>query len=282
LIFLGNLNPLRNETFLDEMLDQSQPRPTTDSDYQMRFNQYIGELLSQNMNNKRPINIKSGYQLDDLLIQCTFNGRSCQENLTPFFHPNYGNCYTFDNDIHAEPTRRRNISHIWSIDDDDDGDGYKLFLELFLYQNEYNPHLDDRAAFRIFIHRKHEIPILSQNSLFLGPTTFTKLIFSHRTISFSQQCRNDLTDDMKQTFESNHIKYSQALCFKLCEFLYIQKHCNCIDRLFMVYFQFFTQNQTTRMNTNNSCTYEHTCLLHRKRFSKNFERFIELYFFLSF
>ena len=276
MIILGNLNPLKSQKFLAENISYSrashdQRLSYNDSEYQNRFYEYMGNLLTDIVTGKRPSTAKSGYLLDDLLIQCTFNGRLCHRNLTPFFHPNYGNCFTFDNDLHVETERQSEASHSWTMDDDNTEDGYKLFLELFLHQNEYIPYLDDRAAFRVFIHRKHEIPILSQNSLFLAPTTYTKLIFSQRIISFSQQCRNDLTDDMKQTFGSNSVRYSQALCFKLCEFRSIQTFCNCTDWLFLVFFQFFNQNQTTQTYPKKLCPINNTCLATHNHSSKYFE-----------
>ena len=231
----------------------------------------MGELLTDNINNKASPIVDSLYKLDDLLIHCSFNTRLCYRNLTKFFYPSYGNCYTFNNDEHVEPIRRNDTSHFRSIDDEDVEDDYKLFLELFLYQNEYIPSLDDRAAFRLFIHRKNQIPILSQNSLFLAPTTFTKLIFSQRIISFSQQCRNDLTDDMKQIFNPKYTQYSQALCLKLCEFRFVEKVFRCTDRLFMIYVQFFTRNETIQMNTDSSCPEGKKCLTNPNCFSKYFE-----------
>jgi hypothetical protein len=239
----------------------------------------MGDLLVGNINNSRPTIIESGYKLNELLIQCIFNGRSCNENFTTFFHPNYGNCYTFNIINQTDISERNNI---WSIEDENIEDGYKLFLELFLYQNEYIPYLDDRAAFRIFIHRKNEIPILSENSLFLAPTTFTKLIFSQRMITFSQQCRKDLTDDMKQMFNSDSVRYSQALCFKLCEFRFIQKEYQCTDQIFMVFIQFFSQNRTTKLNTNRSCPINHKHHLNRHHLSKylnNKKKKNKLFFF---
>ncbi|CAF0910966.1 unnamed protein product [Rotaria sp. Silwood1] len=266
-----NLNPLRNDSLLDDNVYDQRGRNSrplnTDSEYQNRFIEYMGRLLIRNLDNKRPITMESGYKLNDILIQCTFNGRLCYRNLTAFFHPNYGNCYTFNNEVHVEPTRQNTTVNFWSIDDEDVADGYKLFLELYLYQNEYIPYLDDRAAIRLFIHRKYQIPILSQNSLFLPPTTFTKLIFSQRIISLSHECRNDLTTDMKRIFNSNDIRYSQALCFKLCEFRFIERICHCTDQLLMVFFQFFSENNTTRTDTNSSCSIKDRCLLHRNRFN---------------
>ena len=228
----------------------------------------MNKLLAQDVQDKKSTFVESGYTLDDLLIQCTFNGKLCHRNLTSFFHPNYGNCYTFDNDNHVDNKQRNNISRFWSIDDGNVDDGYKLFLELFLYEDEYISYLDDRAAFRIFIHRKNQVPILSQNSLFLPPTKFTKLIFSQRIILFSQQCRNDFTDDMKQIFSSYNVRYTQALCFKLCELRYIEQHCKCTDPLLMVFLQFFTKNQTSKINTEKPCSNEKKCRKLRASFSK--------------
>ena len=240
----------------------------------------MGDIFLNNLNNKTSMSIKSGYTLNDLLIDCTFNGRVCHRNLTLFVHPNYGNCYTFDNDVHVAKERNKSTPHFWSVDDEDDEDGYRLVMELYLYQYEYIQYLNERAAFRIFIHRKHEIPVLSQNSLFLAPTTFTKLIFSQRILSFSQQCQDDFTDDMKQMFNSDHIKYSQALCFKLCEFRYIATHCQCIDILFMVFFQFFTKNQTKQLSPKYLCKNDTKCSSYREDFSKNFKKIYSTKYFL--
>ena len=188
------------------------------------------------------------------------------EIFLPFFYPNYGNCYTFN---HAEQSKRKNDSTDHSSTNDEYlADGYTLFLELFLHENESIPYIDERSAFRIFIHRQNEIPILSSNSLFIGPTTFTKLIYSQRIITFSRQCRRQLTDDMKAIFNANSTRYSQALCLKLCEFRFIEKECQCTDQLFMIFVRFFSENQTTQINTNRACPINHNCHANHTHFGK--------------
>ncbi|UJR30356.1 hypothetical protein I4U23_017891 [Adineta vaga] len=268
-----NLNPIRKLKVPDKPPNHlrsppRRPSPNhTDRELQHTFDELMNGYLTENFRKKHPTPMKSGYVLNDLLIQCTFNGYLCNRSLTPFFHPNYGNCYTFDNDLHVSDIPHNGTTQIWTIDDDDEGtdDGYKLFLELFLHQNEYDPSLDDRAAFRVFIHRKNEIPILSQNSLFLASKTYTKLIFSQRMIIFSQKCRNDLTVDMEDIFGSTSIRYSQALCYKLCEIRLITNQCNCTDRLFMVFSQFFNRNLTNKIKTNDSCSLKNKCFNNRHR-----------------
>jgi hypothetical protein len=224
-------------------------------------------LLTSNTNESQPIIAKSGYQLKDLLIKCIFNGQSCRENFTAFLHPSYGNCYTFNHSGSVE-TQENLTSNFWSDDDEIGADGYKLFLELYLYQNEDFSNLNDQTAFRIFIHHKNEIPVLSENSLFIAPATFTKLIFSQRFITFSQECRNDLTDDMKQLFNPDSVRYSQELCFRVCEFRYIEKECQCTDQSFIVFFPFIYQNEKNQINTNKSCLNNNKCLIKHGHFSK--------------
>jgi len=225
-------------------------------------------LLARSINKSQPIIAQSGYQLKDLLIRCVFNGQSCRENFTSFLHPSYGNCFTLNDSSTGEIQENFN-SNFWSDDDDEIGaDGYKLFLELYLYQYEDISNLNDRTAFRIFIHHKNEIPVLSENSLFLAPKTFTKLIFSQRFITFYQNCRKDLTDDMKQLFSEDSVRYSQALCYRVCEFRYIAKQCQCTDQSFMVFFPFISHNQTNQINTNQSCLINTKCLNRHSHFSK--------------
>ena len=228
----------------------------------------MSKFLAENVNNSQSIAIPLGYQLNELLIQCKFNDRACENNFSPFFYPNYGNCYTFNHAMVHENFGRKNISRTSSIADEYFGDSYKLFLEFFLYENEYIPFIEERTAFRIYIHRPNEIPILSPNSLFLAPTTFTKLIYSQRIITFSRQCRRDLTEEMKTTFNDNTTRYSQVLCLKLCEFQFIEKACQCTDPLLMIFVRFFSKNRTIPINNNRLCALNHVCRKARVHFGE--------------
>ena len=230
------------------------------------------KFLVVNINNTHSTTIPSGYQLDELLIQCTFNNRPCHQHFTPFFYPNYGNCYTFNLAAASDNLGRKNISRASSIEDEYFGDSYKLSLELFLYENEYIPFIEERAAFRIYIHRPNEIPILSPNSLFLAPTTFTKLIYSQRILTFSRQCRRELTEDMKIMFDRNSTRYSQALCLKLCEFRFIEQTCHCIDPLLLVFVRFFDKNRTVPINTDRICPLNRNCHKNHAHFGKYFQK----------
>lgn len=274
IVLLGNINPLRDDGFLndfrkDRLPGQGRPSaPLNASEYRKAFAAYIDRILnSQAIGQVNPL-VKWSYQLKDLLITCTFNRRLCFSNLTLLFHPNYGNCYTFDHLTHVQSKQIDPIRPDWSVDDLVGENNYKLYLELFLRQQEYNLFFDDRAAFRLFIHRKDEVPMLSQTSVFLAPNRYTKLSFSQRFLTFSQQCRADLTDEMKRIFSAKQVRYTQALCVKLCEQRFIEGKCRCIEPMLLVFFQFFSKHHGHARNGTPICSLDDRCLMNRTAFSK--------------
>jgi hypothetical protein len=267
--FLGNISPLKDDKFLSD-IDNTKFRSSpssnmSEAEYRKTVTAYMERILAEGVNDQRHPFVEWGYQLNDLLITCIFNKHLCYRNLTQIFHPNYGNCYTFDNDENVQNEEIEDIRYDWSINDNHDNENYKLFLELFLHQRDYNPYLDQRAAFRIFIHRKQEIPMLSETGLFIGPNKYTKLSFVPRVMSFSGECRNDLTDEMKRIFPIQQVRYTRALCSKFCEHRSILKQCKCIEQTSAVFYQFFNNHFKP---SESLCSVEDQCLMSRGYFSK--------------
>lgn len=261
---------MKNDGFIHDQRPTKFPRgqpplDVTESEYREAVSAYMERILAAQVSGQRHPFVQWGFELNDLMITCTFNKQVCSRNLTQLFHPNYGNCYTFDNEKHIQNEINDN-RHPGTIHNENGENNYKLFLELFLHQKEYNEYLEQRAAFRIMIHQKNEIPMLSQNSLFVGPNKYTKLTFSPRVMSFSRQCQNNLTEDMKRVFLTHQVRYTQALCHKLCKHRFIVKQCQCIERKSAVFYQYFNDNPTT---TNiNLCPIDHDCLRSNYYFSK--------------
>ncbi|CAF0787553.1 unnamed protein product [Rotaria sp. Silwood1] len=271
-----NINPLQDDGFLHDVIKSRLPGRNTSSpinklEYRQAVSAYVNRILTAQVNGETHPLVQWGFKLDDLLIRCIFNKRHCYRNLTQLFHPNYGNCYTFDHEHNVQDRETNDLRHDWSIDDDIGHNNYKLYLELFLHQPQYNEYLDHRAAFRIFIHRKHEVPILSQNSLFLGPNKYTKLSFSQSITSFSGQCQNELTNYMKEIFRTHKIRYTQALCYKLCETRFLEEQCKCIEPTLAVFYQFFNDKNFTIHTTKNIslCSIDDECLTRRIYFNSS-------------
>lgn len=266
-----NVNPLRDDGFVSD--DRKPGLPGYDNsskigeqEYRKIIAAYMERILAAQVSGERHPLVKSGYRLDDLLITCIFNKHLCYRNLTQIFHPNYGNCYTFDHRQHVQKEQIDDIRYDWSINDDNGDKSYKLFLEIYLHQKEYIEFLDQRAALRLFLHRKQEIPMLSETSLLLRPNKYTELSFLPRVMSFSRQCRNDSTPEMKQIFLTQQIRYTQPLCFKLCEYRFIIKRCRCIEQTFAVFYQFF--NDDFLKSNISLCSINDPCVLSRGYFSK--------------
>jgi hypothetical protein len=77
-------------------------------------------------------------------------------------------------------------------------------------------------------------------------------------MSFSRQCRTELTDYMKQIFLTHKVRYTQALCYKLCEQRFIEEQCQCIEPSLAVFYQFFNDIQTTKNIS--FCSIDNKCL----------------------
>ena len=244
---------------------QSLSSNISEAEYRKKVTAYMERILAEQVNGQQHPFVEWSYQLSDLLITCVFNKHYCYQNLSQIFHPHYGNCYTFNNDENVRPDEIEDIRFDWSIDKNHGVENYKLFLELFLRQRDYNPYLDQRAAFRIFIHRKQEVPMFSETSLFVGPNKYTKLSFVPRVMSFSRNCRNDLTSEMKWIFPIGKVRYTKALCSKFCEHRYILNRCKCIEQESAVFYQFFSNNFKP---SEYLCSVDDQCLMSRGYFSK--------------
>lgn len=265
---LGNINPLKNDGFANDVkksiLPGSQSSTSlTPNEYRKAVSAYIKRILSAHVMGQQHPFVEWGFKLNDLMITCIYNKRFCNRNLAEFFHPSYGNCYTFNNDKNMivetnDSYQQQQQQRHWSIDDDDKGnDDYNLFLELYLHEQEYNEYLDERAGFRIFIHRKNEIPILSQTNLLVGPNKYTKLTFLPRIMSLSQQCQTNFTDHMKEVLQTQGVRYTQALCYKSCKHRLIIKQCKCVGPASAMFYQLLnnnpTKNNITLCSENNKC-----------------------------
>ncbi|CAM4756955.1 unnamed protein product [Rotaria magnacalcarata] len=272
-----NINPLQHDGFNDDIRKSILPggdpsSRVNETAYRKAVSDYVNRILMAHVNGEVDPFVKWGFKLNDLLIRCIFNKRRCHQNLTQLYHPDYGNCYTFDNDHDVEEQELNDVRHDWSVDDDNGQNNYKLFLELFLHQMQYNEYFENRASFRIFIHRKNELPVLSQNSLFLAPNKYTKLSFSQSIKSFSRQCRTELTDEMKNIFRTHTIRYTQALCYKLCEKRYLEQRCHCVERTLAVFYQFFNDKNTNNAHTarkSSICSMDEPCLKERIHFNSS-------------
>ena len=87
----------------------------------------------------------------------------------------------------------------------------------------------------------------------------------------TRHCRNDLTNEMKKIFVKNRVRYTQALCYKLCEQRFIEQHCQCIEPTVAVFYQFFNNDNIPYFQKPKNlslCSIDDKCLILRTNFSK--------------
>ncbi|CAF1201522.1 unnamed protein product, partial [Didymodactylos carnosus] len=104
---------------------------------------------------------------------------------------------------------------------------------------------------------------------------YSKLVFSKRIIHHvntrASPCRTQLTPEMSLTFRTNETNvYTQALCIKYCQQLYIHHHCQCIEPYAMMFLRSSTVNVKGTITSAKLCNLNETCLKNVKQnFSSN-------------
>ncbi|XP_071965540.1 epithelial sodium channel subunit beta-like, partial [Antedon mediterranea] len=163
-----------------------------------------------------------GHNAEDLIIQCTFDKRSC--NYTEFHkfqNKHYGNCYTFNHDVNTDfyPLRKTSKS----------GAQYGLHLTLFLEQPEYVGILSPETGVRISIHPSDIKPFPEDDGITANPGTATSIGIRQTAISrLPEPYGNCTVDGSDSQYRSSSFNYSTAACIKSCVQQELYGKCGCV------------------------------------------------------
>lgn len=178
---------------------------------------------------------KYGDSLEKLISYLDFDQEEqniTNETFTYFFHPIYGNCYTFnadkyDNVSSKEPVRTTNTGHLKN---------FFANLDLSIDNEASQLNINDIFGGVIFIHEFGSIPI-TEDPLFLSPGFITNIAlqrtYLHKLPKPYSSCEIDndkaikIKSELYTDFKTKSIKYTQNLCFKYCFFKYNLKSCSC-------------------------------------------------------
>ncbi|CAF2401028.1 unnamed protein product [Rotaria sp. Silwood2] len=174
-----------------------------------------------------------GFELSDLLLQCTYNGIDCSNMLTPSLSTIFGNCFTFNwqtsakiftlNDFGTTSVMKRGLSMTFYIP-----------REMYFLTQSYD------VGLTILLHDNKELPLPNENGLSLQPGSSHLITYRKTETTFLPspytKCISDVSLDMhalyKTTFfndsASTAIVYSESVCLELCEQMYIFSQCSCI------------------------------------------------------
>ncbi|XP_030832762.1 amiloride-sensitive sodium channel subunit alpha [Strongylocentrotus purpuratus] len=168
-----------------------------------------------------------GHQLEDFIVQCTFDRRPC--NISRDFHVwqnrHYGNCFTFNTELSPD---NKNILTGKT------GGLNGLHLTLFVEQPEYLGVLSHQTGAKVTIHHPNEYPFPEDNALSLGTGQETSIGIRQEYIKRLGGYYTNCTSDGKDTnfTSTTELSYSSVACKKICYQLHLSQLCKCVDDQF--------------------------------------------------
>ncbi|CAF3187174.1 unnamed protein product [Rotaria sp. Silwood2] len=174
-----------------------------------------------------------GFQLSDLLLQCTYNGIDCSNTFTPSMSTVFGNCFTFN---------WQTSTKIFTLNDFGNTSVMKEGLSMLFYipREMYFPVQNGDVGLTILLHDNKELPLPNENGLNLQPSLSHLITYRKTETTFLSspytECMSDVSLDMRALYEatffndssSTVIVYSESVCLELCEQAYIFSQCSCI------------------------------------------------------
>ncbi len=162
---------------------------------------------------------RTRYDINKLLLQCTFEGTKCSANDFEPIATVGGVCYTFNGPSTTSPLTTQ-------------GTGARQGLRLQLSPDEQLFTLGSDNGFRVLIHNRDEIPVPQSSGIYvpLDRTVYIgmKQVNSNDMTKFSSghTCREQ--DDVKNDLSfPPYTSYSPSLCESECFYKYVADECKC-------------------------------------------------------
>ncbi|KAG9260320.1 acid-sensing ion channel 1B isoform X1 [Astyanax mexicanus] len=162
-----------------------------------------------------------GHQLEDMLLQCRFQGKRCGPRNFSTIFTRYGKCYTFNSGQDGRPllvTMKGGM-----------GNGLELMLDI--QQDEYLPvwgETDEtsfEAGIKVQIHTQDEPPFIDQLGFGVAPGFQTFVSCQEQRLTYLPPPWGDCRDaPMDSDFFTT---YSITACRIDCETRYLVENCNC-------------------------------------------------------
>uniref|UniRef100_A0A3B4DJK1 Acid sensing ion channel subunit 1 n=1 Tax=Pygocentrus nattereri TaxID=42514 RepID=A0A3B4DJK1_PYGNA len=162
-----------------------------------------------------------GHQLEEMLLQCRFQGELCGPRNFSTIFTRYGKCYTFNSGQDGRPllvTMKGGM-----------GNGLELMLDI--QQDEYLPvwgETDEtsfEAGIKVQIHTQDEPPFIDQLGFGVAPGFQTFVSCQEQRLTYLPPPWGDCRDaPMDSDFFST---YSITACRIDCETRYLVENCNC-------------------------------------------------------
>lgn len=252
-------NPVRLDKYYPALLayllanNLTTSPPNATAIYYGAFN-YIIHLFNQNKTDQ----IASyGFQLEDILLDCSYNGFNCQNMWAKSMSPILGNCYTFNRQTIDKKT---SLFRINDVNGQNQAFHTGLIITFYLNVELYFPINEYGYGLTGILHNSDEQPLIRFAGKRFSPGFEHKLVYEKITSTYLgspyTQCTAEVRDDMRalyNLFDNNtDYVYSETVCLELCHQTFIYEQCGCI---YPFYFYF---NRVKIVFPSNSNEYFHS------------------------
>ncbi|XP_071496689.1 uncharacterized protein [Diadema antillarum] len=162
-----------------------------------------------------------GHQPEDIILQCTFDKRSC--NYTDFRmwqNKAYGNCFTFNHGDDNSTMRTTSKS----------GSTYGLHMTLFIEQPEYVGLFSQETGVRVTIHHPSVTPYPEDVGITAPTGQATSIGIRQNFIERLPEPHGNCTHDGSDTqFQDEFYSYSTLACKKQCVLDEMWDRCGCVN-----------------------------------------------------
>ncbi|CAF0952917.1 unnamed protein product [Didymodactylos carnosus] len=255
-------NPFRYDRLGPALLSWSNESTLSMADAYLLMVNFIVDLFNQN---RSDLIQYYGFQLDDILLDCTYNGLDCYTNRSQLFVRSIstitGNCYTFNAKV-------GNISSLYKTNDF--GNGWTvengLVLTFYLNQQWYTPTYYANSLTAI-LHDNDEFPLVRYVGQYYQPGLDHQILYTKHVTTYLgspyTQCTTQMGEDMQAlystAFGTSQFKYSQTVCYELCAQSYIYHQCRCTIPIYFFVDKLVVNNQLVSVNACSVHTDEGMC-----------------------
>ncbi|XP_060642415.2 amiloride-sensitive sodium channel subunit beta isoform X1 [Anolis sagrei] len=165
-------------------------------------------VLSQVPIQKR---IEMGYQAEEVILACLYGAEPCSyRNFTRLYHPDHGNCFTFNWGMDKEQLISSNPGAEF---------GLKLILDVS--QADYIPFLTTTAGARLMLHEQESFPFLNDQGIYAMAGTETSIGIMVDELKRLGSPYSDCTDNgsdipVRNLYEDYLVFQGQTEPTKLC------------------------------------------------------------------
>jgi len=154
-VSICNYSPFRYDVFIEPFLNYTNSLNVTDTNDTSTItaiqSAYIDDFIQILINSGQPP-AKYCFPLESMLLNCLYNGATCQAtDFISFFSSDYGLCYTFNAQLKSNQSNIRQTT--------DNGGSGKLELSLYAQSQDYVPYAA-AGTFNNTFSRKHLLVLL--------------------------------------------------------------------------------------------------------------------------